>query len=42
MSRLSANGGTAIGRWLMEAYNWFAAYPGAIRHAILLTDGMNE
>ncbi len=41
VSRLHARGGTAMGRWLMEAYNWFAAYPGAIRHAILLTDGMN-
>jgi hypothetical protein len=35
-------GGTAIGLWLMEAYNWFAAHPNAIRHALLLTDGKNE
>jgi hypothetical protein len=40
--RLRAGGGTAIGRWLMEAYNWLASYPGAIRHALLLTDGHNE
>ena len=39
---LDAIGGTAIGRWLMEAYNWLAAYPNAIRHVLLLTDGRNE
>ena len=39
---LDAMGGTSIGRWLIEAYNWFAAYEGMIRHAILLTDGRNE
>ena len=39
---LDAMGGTAIGRWLMEAFNWFAPYDGMIRHAILLTDGRNE
>lgn len=39
---LDAMGGTAIGRWLMEAYNWFAPCEGMIRHAILVTDGRNE
>ena len=39
---LDAIGGTSIGRWLMEAYNWLAAYPDAIRHVLLLTDGRNE
>ena len=42
VSRLQARGGTAMGRWLMEAYNWLASYPEAIRHAVLLTDGRNE
>ena len=42
VSTLDASGGTAIGRWLTEARNWFAAHEGAIRHAILLTDGRNE
>lgn len=35
-------GGTAIGRWLMEARRRLAPYEGAIRHAILLTDGRDE
>jgi hypothetical protein len=42
VASLDAMGGTAIGLWLMEAYNWFAAHPNAIRHALLLTDGKNE
>jgi hypothetical protein len=42
VSTLDAIGGTAIGLWLMEAYNWFASHPNAIRHALLLTDGKNE
>jgi hypothetical protein len=42
VSTLDAMGGTAIGLWLMEAYNWFAMHPNAIRHALLLTDGKNE
>ncbi len=42
VSQLTAQGGTAMGRWLLEANDWFVAHPGAIRHAILLTDGQNE
>ncbi len=42
VAMLDAMGGTSIGRWLMEAYNWLAAYPDAIRHVLLLTDGRNE
>jgi hypothetical protein len=36
---LRAGGGTAIGRWLMEAYHLLAPLDGAIRQVILLTDG---
>ena len=39
---LDPRGGTAIGTWLQLANDLFAAYPDAIRHAILLTDGRNE
>lgn len=39
---LRAGGGTAIGRWLNLANNLFQPYEGAIKHAILLTDGRNE
>jgi hypothetical protein len=42
VSTLDAIGGTAIGLWLMEACNWFALHPNAIRHALLVTDGKNE
>ncbi|WP_405149740.1 VWA domain-containing protein [Sphaerisporangium sp. NBC_01403] len=46
ISRLRAEGGTAMGRWLRRAADLFSAHqvnhPGAIRHAILLTDGKNE
>jgi hypothetical protein len=35
-------GGTAMGRWLVAAREVFARRPGAIAHAILLTDGHNE
>jgi hypothetical protein len=42
VSRLSANGGTAMGRWLDQANRIFATRPGGINHAILLTDGKNE
>ncbi|WP_433345554.1 vWA domain-containing protein [Microtetraspora malaysiensis] len=46
VSRLVAEGGTAMGRWLRRAADLFGdfqqAYPGAIKHAILLTDGKNE
>lgn len=39
---LKANGGTAIGAWLTLANQLFATVPGAIHHAILLTDGKDE
>jgi hypothetical protein len=42
VSRLSANGGTAMGRWLALANRVFEAHPHAIKHAILLTDGKDE
>ncbi|WP_248958663.1 VWA domain-containing protein [Sphaerisporangium perillae] len=46
VSQLRADGGTAMGRWLRRAADLFSAHqvghPGAIRHAILLTDGKNE
>ena len=35
-------GGTAMGRWLDAARELFALRPGAIAHAILLTDGHDE
>ena len=42
IDRLSADGGTAIGQWLLEARRCLAGVDGAIRHAILLTDGVDE
>ncbi|NUP47195.1 MAG: VWA domain-containing protein [Catenulispora sp.] len=42
VSRLAANGGTAMGRWLAQANRIFDAHPHAIKHAILLTDGKDE
>jgi hypothetical protein len=42
VSRLSANGGTAMGRWLAAAGRLFDDHPHAIKHAILLTDGKDE
>jgi hypothetical protein len=41
-ARLSAGGGTAIGSWLTRARELFDDAPGAVCHAILLTDGENE
>jgi hypothetical protein len=41
VSSLRANGGTAIGQWLQLADALFAGRPGAMKHAILLTDGQN-
>ena len=35
-------GGTAIGRWLLLARELVASRPGAIAHALLVTDGRNE
>jgi hypothetical protein len=44
VAQLKARGGTAIGTWLALANQLFtfAATPGAICHAILLTDGQDE
>ncbi|GAA0992109.1 VWA domain-containing protein [Acrocarpospora macrocephala] len=46
VARLVSGGGTSMGRWLRLAADLFSeyqrAYPGAIKHAILLTDGKNE
>jgi hypothetical protein len=43
VSRLQANGGTAIGRWLRLTRDLFDAIPSAAqRHAILLTDGQDQ
>ena len=42
VSRLSANGGTAIGSWLTLARELFDVVPGRVCHAILLTDGENR
>ncbi|HEY7592837.1 MAG TPA: VWA domain-containing protein [Actinophytocola sp.] len=41
VTKLSANGGTAIGRWLHLADSVFATQESSMRHAILLTDGQN-
>ncbi|MDI6100105.1 VWA domain-containing protein [Actinoplanes sp. NEAU-A12] len=41
IDRLQANGGTAMGAWLLLAAQLFASRPGDIKHAILLTDGDN-
>jgi len=40
--RLEANGGTAMGTWLWLADQLLDAYPSAVRHAMLLTDGKNQ
>jgi hypothetical protein len=39
---LQANGGTAIGAWLAHVREIAAQHPGAMTHAILLTDGKDE
>jgi hypothetical protein len=41
VTELRANGGTAIGQWLLLADKLFAGHESAMRHAILLTDGQN-
>jgi hypothetical protein len=41
VSSLRANGGTAMGQWLQLADTLFLGRPGALKHAILLTDGQN-
>ncbi|MFD1150748.1 vWA domain-containing protein [Saccharothrix hoggarensis] len=40
--RLRADGGTAMGRWLVAAATLFEGHEGGPRHAILLTDGANQ
>ena len=42
VGRLEAGGGTAISTWLGLARQVFETRPGAIKHALLLTDGRNE
>jgi hypothetical protein len=42
VAQLTPQGGTAIGQWLLTAFEHFRAAPVAQRHAILLTDGKNE
>jgi hypothetical protein len=42
VSRLVADGGTALGTWLHLANNLFTGYPAEVKHAIMLTDGRNE
>lgn len=43
VARLRADGGTAMGRWLLLADRVFAGQTGSgPRHAILLTDGQNQ
>jgi hypothetical protein len=41
VGRVKAGGGTAIGSWLRLAHHIFGTRPAALRHAILLTDGVN-
>jgi hypothetical protein len=42
VARLQPVGGTAIGRWLSLARELVALRPGALGHALLLTDGKDE
>ncbi|QKG23418.1 VWA domain-containing protein [Actinomadura verrucosospora] len=42
VARLDAAGGTAIGSWLRLADRLFEGRDGAVKHAILLTDGKNQ
>ncbi|HEU5157478.1 MAG TPA: VWA domain-containing protein [Streptosporangiaceae bacterium] len=42
IARLTASGGTRMGRWVELASTLFADRQSGIRHAILLTDGKNE
>ncbi len=39
---IGADGGTRISAWLQAALQQFRTMPGAVRHALLLTDGQNE
>jgi von Willebrand factor type A C-terminal domain/von Willebrand factor type A domain len=42
VANLQPNGGTAIGRWLGHVREIASRFPGALTHAILLTDGKDE
>jgi hypothetical protein len=42
VTRLSAEGGTAMGQWLSLANSLFAGNKAEVKHAILLTDGRNQ
>jgi len=42
VARLQPGGGTAIGAWLRLAHQMFTSHPAQLRHAILLTDGLDE
>jgi hypothetical protein len=42
IARLTAFGGTAMGRWLGHAKWLFDGHAATVRHAILLTDGRNQ
>jgi von Willebrand factor type A C-terminal domain/von Willebrand factor type A domain len=42
VARLTAAGGTAIGRWLALANTLFVGHPAEVKHAIMLTDGRNQ
>jgi hypothetical protein len=42
VERLEPNGGTAIGTWLAYVRGIAEQHPGALTHAILLTDGKDE
>ncbi|MFI9503956.1 VWA domain-containing protein [Nocardia sp. NPDC052566] len=42
LEKLRATGGTAMGTWLGQARQLAQKHPGAMVHAILLTDGKNE
>ncbi|MCB0990820.1 MAG: VWA domain-containing protein [Acidimicrobiales bacterium] len=42
VARVRADGGTAIGSWLLAAAALFSLSPGGVAHCTLLTDGKNE
>jgi von Willebrand factor type A C-terminal domain/von Willebrand factor type A domain len=42
VDQLVAEGGTAMSTWLDSAGHLFPTRPGAVNHAVLLTDGKNE
>jgi Ca-activated chloride channel family protein len=42
LRRLEASGATDMASWLAMARGLLSARPGAVRHAVLLTDGRNE